>query len=46
MVGFSNGWRKARQPVRAGGKNFVRESMETAKSGTANYGVSEREKQL
>lgn len=45
-MGFSKGWRKARQPVRAGGKDFAREAMETAKSGTANYGASEREKQL
>ncbi len=35
IEGFSNGWRKARQPLRAGGKAFSRERTRMAGSGTA-----------
>jgi len=33
----ANGCRKARQPLRAGGKDFSRESMVIAKSGTLDF---------
>jgi hypothetical protein len=36
-VGFSKGWKKARQPLRAGGKDFARDSTLIAASGTSNF---------
>src|SRR5436190_1596321 len=35
-VGFSNGWKKVRQPLRAGGNDFARASTVIAASGTRN----------
>src|SRR2546429_4641815 len=35
-VGFSNGWKKVRQPLRAGGNDFARDSTVIAASGTRN----------
>jgi len=32
---FSKGWRRARQPLREGGKDFLRESTKIAGSDTA-----------